>query len=88
MISDVTIEIQNQKGANMFRGWFANVTDDPNHTKYRLLSDALNNNEMYSNKGHIGERLKKYTDGTYQIEILCRLSTGELLSVYKGTLTE
>jgi hypothetical protein len=87
-ISDVNFEVRNDKGEVVFTACFGNTTSNPFAMKKRSLSDALTNNKMYANTQYIYNNLSNYTDGTYTIEILCRLSTGELTSVYLGTLTK
>jgi hypothetical protein len=87
-ISDVNFRVINSKGETVFTACFGNATDTPFDMKTRYLSDALTNNRMYEDRSYIKNNLSKYTDGTYTIEVLCRLGTGELISVYLGTLTK
>ena len=41
---------------------------------------------IYSSTNHIKKELEMYTVGEYELIITCRVSTGELLTVYTGTL--
>ena len=90
LISDITFEVRNVAGELVFTACYANVSEhfSPNDLKTFPLTMAMTANQMYANGGYVGENLAKYTDGTYTIEILCRLSTGELISAYSGKLTK
>ena len=90
LISDITFEVRNVAGELVFTACYANVSEHfaPNNLKTFPLTEAMTENQMYANGDYVGENLAKYTDGTYTIEILCRLSTGELISVYSGKLTK
>ena len=88
VISDVTINVKDASGNLVFTACYGNITNTPLEMRIRLFDDILTSNRMYENKSHIKDNLQKYTDGTYTIEILCRLGTGELTSVYKGIITD
>ena len=88
MISDVTFTVRDKDGSVVFEGYHANDKTTPNKTKKCALETAFTENIIYSDADYLYNNLIKYTDGTYTLEILCQLSTGELLSAYKGTLTE
>ena len=88
VISDISFEIRDESGNTVFTACYGNITDVPYQMMTRSFSDALTKNDMYTSKTHVKDNLGKYTNGTYTIEILCRLGTGELKSAYVGTLTE
>ena len=88
VISDVTINVTDASGNLVFTAFYGNITDTPMDMKIRLLDDILTSNRIYENRSHIKDNLENYTDGTYTIEILCRLGTGELKSVYNGKLVK
>ena len=53
------------------------------------VNSALFNNEIYENNECINLAVFEHSaSGNNTLEITARVSTGELLTVYKGTLTE
>ncbi|MBR2635043.1 MAG: hypothetical protein IKD31_05640 [Clostridia bacterium] len=84
-ISDVTINVKNKDGKIVYSGFYC-PTGVPSKTV--SLEGALLNNVIYKNKGAINLALSGYTDGNYTLEVQCRVSTGELFTVYTGTITE
>ena len=85
-ISDLEFVVKDQSGKEVFRGVYcgkgSQIVDSI------TLSDALLYNPIYENKGYLNLNLTQYTDGTHTLEIGCRVSTGEMLPVYSGTLLE
>ena len=85
-ISDVNFALRDAEGNVVFTACFGNYVNNPSlMTKYSL-SNALKSNNMYADKAYVYNNLVNYTDGTYTLEISCRLSTGELISVFNGSL--
>ena len=88
-ISDIHINIKDASGNQVYSAMYCKVGNDIAALKYASLDEALNNNLIYKDKTTIGKTLKsQYADGSYTIEIVCRLGTGEELVVYTGTLTK
>lgn len=87
-ISDVNFEVRDKDGELVFTACFANHLTSPKKMKSRTLVDALIANDIYEDPAYIKNNLTKYTDGSYTVEILCRLANGELVSAYSGTLIE
>lgn len=85
-ISDIHVNIIDKDGNQVYSGMYCKIGNDVKALKYVSISDALNNNLIHASKGIIGQNVGKYTDGTYTIEIVCRLGTGEVVTAYSGTL--
>ncbi len=82
-ISDVHFTVRDAAGDETYIGMFANETAT---LKTYVLRAGLTKNMIYSSTNHIKKELEMYTGGEYEIIITCRVSTGELLTVYTGTL--
>ena len=84
--SDVNFEVRDAEGNVVFTACFGNYVDRPYKMRSYSLSGALTSNNMYADKSHVYNNLVNYTDGTYTLKISCRISTGELISVFEGSL--
>jgi len=81
-ISDVNFTVRDAEGNETYIGMYAHETGT---LKAYSLRTGLNNNAIYSSRNYIKTELEKYTGG-YELIITCRVSTGDLLTVYTGTL--
>ena len=88
VISDVHFTVKDSKGNETYIGMFAKNVTSPAAMKIYTLSTAMTNNIIYSSKDYLKTELSKYTDGSYTLVISARVSTGELITVYTGTLTK
>ncbi|MBR5452977.1 MAG: hypothetical protein IKV54_02760, partial [Clostridia bacterium] len=88
MISDVIFNVTDAEGNLVFSGCHANENTNVKKTMKCALEGAFIENILYEDTDYLYNNLAKYTDGNYTVEITCRISTGELLSAYKGTLVE
>jgi len=88
-ISDIHFIIRDENGNELFNSMYAKLGNNVSTLKYYALTSALSENELYENKGCIRIAVSEYAvGGKNTLEITARVSTGELLTVYKGTLTE
>lgn len=71
-LSDVTVTVKNSAGAVKYR--YTKHINDLNIREY-TISGAIKSNVLSS-----------YADGTYTVEISCRVGTGEKLVAYTGNL--
>ena len=85
-ISDIHFTVKDKSGNETYIGMYASSTEDYLDYTPTVLSNALIKNKIYSSKTYIKTELDKYMNGDYTIIITCRVSTGELLTVYTGTL--
>ena len=72
----------------LYTGIYAKMTTSPAQLKQVALEDALLDNVIYEEKDAIWQQLQQYADGNHTLKISCRLSNGQLLAVYEGTLTK
>ena len=82
-ISDVNFTVRDADGNETYIGMHAN---EAGALKTYYLTTGLNGNMLYPSKTYIKTELEKYTGGGYELIITCRVSTGELLTAYTGTL--
>ena len=85
-ISDIQFYVVDPDGNESFIGMYAEAINDYVEYVPMKLSDALTNNRIYSSRDHIKTELSKYAGAGYTLIITCRVSTGELLTVYTGAL--
>jgi len=67
---------------------YAKMTTSPAQLKQVALEDALLDNVLYEKKDAIWQQLQRYADGNHRLRIACRLSNGQLLTAYEGTLVK
>ena len=88
-ISDLHFTIRDKDGKQVFTAMYAKPASDTVSLKVYSVSSALTSNALYQNKGIININVCEYAAlGTYTLEITARVSTGELLTVFNGLLTE
>lgn len=87
-ISDVQITVYDKNGAQVFSGVYADESEGINNLKSASLNRALTDNVLYQSKTYIRDNLNSLADGEHYIRINCRISTGEVITVYTGTLTK
>ncbi|MBR2635044.1 MAG: hypothetical protein IKD31_05645 [Clostridia bacterium] len=88
-VSDVHFSVKDANGKEVFTAVYCSDGKTSAHSMKNVpLNPALFANPIYDSKGYINFNLSKYTDGNHTLEIQCRVSTGEMLSAYVGTLTE
>ena len=87
-ISDVNFSVKDDAGNETYIGMFGKTTGSLNGFSAYSLSTALNNNIIYSSPDFIRTELAKYSGNGYTLIITCRVSTGELLTVYTGKLVK
>lgn len=73
-LSDITLTVKDSSGKAVYR--YTNPINDLN-IRQSTISGAVKTNA-----------LSGYRDGTYTVEISCRVGTGEKLIAYSGTLTK
>lgn len=88
-ISDIHFIIRDENGNELFNSMYAFVANDVTSLMTFTMKGALLDNPLYANGGHINVAVWDHAaSGKNTLEITARVSTGELISVYKGTLTE
>lgn len=94
-ISDLHFIIRDKDENEVFCVMYAALSEDIVRTasvkvlKDYSVSDALYENVIHENKECISLNIEKYTKtGGHTLEITARVSTGEIISVYKGMLAE
>lgn len=88
-ISDIHFIIRDENGNEIFNAMYAELGNDVAALKSFSVNSALFNNTIYENNGIINVNIwNNATSGKNTLEITARLSTGELISVFNGTLTE
>lgn len=87
-ISDLHIIITDRAGNELYNKMYCQKPSSVSALKTISLNDAFNKNGLFENPKQIGSDLAKYTNGDYIITLKCRVSTGELLTVYTGKLTQ
>ena len=85
-ISDVHFTVRDASGNETYIGMYAKAAGSLSGYRTYYMSEALKNNIIYSSTTHIKTELEKYAGLGYTLIITCRVSTGELLTVYTGTL--
>ena len=85
-ISDVHFTVRDAGGNENYIGMYAKEAGTLTAYKKSALREGLKNNVIYSSKDYIKTELGKYTGGSHELIITCRVSTGESLNVYTGTL--
>lgn len=85
-ISDVHFTVRDADGTETYIGMYAKQAGTLAAYKVSELANGLSNNIIYSSKDYIRTELEKYTGGSYELIVTCRVSTGELLTAYTGTL--
>ena len=73
-LSDVTVTVKDSSGKAVYR--YTNPINDLN-IRQSSISGAVKVNALFG-----------YRDGTYTVEISCRVGTGEKLTAYSGKLTK
>ena len=84
-ISDVHVTLIDKEGNEVFTGMYAEGAANVIDLKNVRMSDVLNKTAIYARKDYIEEGLLEYGFSKYTIEISCRVSTGELITIYTGT---
>lgn len=84
-ISDVHVTLIDKEGNQVFTGMYAEGATNIIDLKNVRVTDVLTNNAIYASKDYIEEGLLEYGFSKYTIEISCRVSTGELITIYTGT---
>ena len=88
-ISDLHFIIRDENGNELFNKMYALQGTDVVGLKNYSVNSALFANAIYENKSIINFAVWEHAaSGKNTLEITARVSTGELLTVYKGTLTE
>ena len=87
-ISDVQFVVVDNQGHVAFNGVYADEFDGIKYLKTASLDKALNQNVLYETPTHIKTGLSALADGEHYVLIKCRVSTGELITVYSGLLAE
>ena len=95
-ISDLHFIVRDEAENLLFSAMYgAHTEDDQNRDsgvaalKKYSINDALHNNVIYEDKECIKNNLADFAaKGNHILEITARVSTGELLTVFKGALTE
>ena len=88
-ISDIHFIIRDENGNELFNAMYAKYAEKIQELMTYSVNDALINNEIYQNNECINLAVLEHAaSGSNTLEITARVSTGELLTVYKGTLTE
>ena len=85
-ISDVHFTVKDANGNDTYIGMYAKEAGTLSGYRSSSMSEALKNNIIYSSKSYIQSELEKYVGKGYTLVITARVSTGELLTVYTGTL--
>ena len=89
VISDIHFIVIDGAGNEVFSAMYAKLGNDILSLKSYSVESALVDNDIYQNKDHINANVKKYAEkGDHTLKITARVSTGELLTVFKGALTE
>jgi len=88
-ISDIHFIIRDENGNEIFNAMYPKFANDVPTLMTYSLNDALYENTIFQNNGIINRAVwENAAGGKNTLEITARVSTGELLTVYKGTLTE
>ena len=88
-ISDIHFIIRDEDGNELFNAMYAKYAEKIQELMIYDINSALFNNEIYENNECINSAILEHAvSGNNTLEITARVSTGELLTVYKGTLTK
>ena len=87
-ISDLHITIKDRSGNEIYSAMYCKKATDASALKTVSINDAFTKNELFENNKQISLDLADYANGNYIISLVCRVSTGELLTVYTGKLTQ
>lgn len=89
MISDITVTVKDQSGAQKAEYYYTATVN------YNLFAGQsrertplkLKGNEKANNLGATEAQYTPYADGTHTVQLRVRISTGEVFTVYRGTLS-
>ena len=88
-ISDIHFIIRDSEGNEVFNTMYAKFANNVLTLKTYSMESAFTDNELYQSKGCINLAVFDYAEkGNHTLEITARVSTGELITVYKGNLAE
>ena len=88
-ISDIHFIIRDENGNELFNAMYAKYAEKIQKLMTYSVKSALYENEIYKNNECINLAVLEHAaSGNNTLEITARVSTGELLTVYKGILTE
>ena len=88
-ISDIHFIIRDEDGNELFNAMYAKYAEKIQELMTYNVNSALFNNEIYEDNECINSAILEHAaSGNNTLEITARVSTGELLTVYKGTLAE